>query len=109
MTVMRCERCNRFIGPDSCLEGHDGTFFGRTPGSDGYTGLYYCAEGRGCQVPDSITHDCPRCYAQPGAPCFDTRGCWWGGWTEKGIAKLKSGWRPSYVRDKKTPHRERAR
>jgi hypothetical protein len=49
-TKMRCVRCGRFIGED-CLEGHDGTFFGRGPGSeDGYTGVYYCAAGVGCNV-----------------------------------------------------------
>lgn len=53
-----------------------------------------------------LERDCPRCYAPVGTPCFDMR-YGWGGWTAKGIAKLKFGWRPEYVRDKKTPHRER--
>ena len=44
---LRCERCKRFVGED-CLEGHDGTVFGQFPGDDGYTGLFYCAVGKGC-------------------------------------------------------------
>lgn len=50
--------------------------------------------------------DCPRCYAPAGRPCFDMRHGW-DAWTAKGVAKLRAGWRPSYVRTKAAPHRER--
>lgn len=50
--------------------------------------------------------NCPRCYATPGHPCFDTRHGW-DAWTIKGIRKLKTGWRPEGIRSKATPHRER--
>jgi hypothetical protein len=39
---MRCERCKRFISPDTCLEGWEGGIFGD------YNGRYYCAWGKGC-------------------------------------------------------------
>jgi len=48
-----CARCGRFIGED-CLEGHDGTFFGRFPDDDGYTGVYYCAWGVGCNSDEAV-------------------------------------------------------
>lgn len=47
---MRCARCGRFIG-EECVEGHDGTFYGGHPGAeDGYTGVFYCAYGVGCNA-----------------------------------------------------------
>lgn len=46
---LRCARCGRFIGED-CLEGHDGSFYGPPGAEDGYTGVYYCAAGVGCNA-----------------------------------------------------------
>lgn len=73
---MRCERCKAFIGED-CLEGHDGTFFGSHPGSeDGYTGVFYCAPGKGCNA-HLAEHNHACCPPDDccGGPCA-AHPCW---------------------------------
>lgn len=44
MSIMRCERCGRFIGPESCSEGWSGGLFGD------YNGIFYCAAYVGCNA-----------------------------------------------------------
>lgn len=39
---LRCERCGRFISPDTCLGGWDGGLMGD------YNDRFYCAAGKGC-------------------------------------------------------------
>lgn len=75
-TAMRCARCGRFISPDTCLQGHDGTIFGQFPDDDGYTEDYYCEIGTGCNAElGRHNHACCPPDDCCGGPC-DAHPCW---------------------------------
>lgn len=50
---MRCERCKRFIGED-CIEGVDFSKGMQMDGDVAWTGLFYCAYGKGCNRDKSM-------------------------------------------------------